>query len=225
MRFSVVVPLLNEKAQLVALLTHLRELESHGNCEIIVVDGGSTDGSVEMLQQSGLRLVYSARGRAVQMNAGAVMARGDWLLFLHADTRLANDALVSLEKNTERESVQWGRFDISIEGASWWFPLIAGMINLRSRLSGIATGDQAIFVRRSLFEASGGFPPQPLMEDIELSRRLLRKSRPYCLCQKAKTSGRRWQKFGVLRTVLLMWRLRFDYWRGVSAESLAKRYQ
>ncbi|WP_192879345.1 TIGR04283 family arsenosugar biosynthesis glycosyltransferase [Microbulbifer sp. A4B17] len=224
MQLSVIVPILNEKEQIAPLLRHLQDLQALEGCEVIVVDGGSTDGSVETLQPSGLQLVHAARGRAVQMNAGALVAKGYWLLFLHADSQLPREAFRSIS-GLEKENVHWGRFDIQIVGNSFWFPLIATLINLRSRFSGIATGDQAIFVRRSLFEAIGGFPAQPLMEDVELSCRLRSYYRPHCFWKKVKTSGRRWEKFGVLRTILLMWRLRFDYWRGVSAERLAKRYE
>ncbi|WP_445362279.1 TIGR04283 family arsenosugar biosynthesis glycosyltransferase [Microbulbifer sp. ANSA003] len=224
MQFSVIVPLLNEKEQIASLLDHLQQLNVQEDCEVIVVDGGSTDGSVEILEQSDLQLVHATRGRAVQMNAGALMAKGQWLVFLHADSRLPADALKSIT-NLEKENAHWGRFNIQIVGHSFWFPLIATLVNLRSRFSGIATGDQAIFVRRGLFEAIGGFPAQPLMEDIELSRRLRSYYWPCCSREKVETSGRRWEKYGVLRIILLMWRLRFDYWRGVSAESLAKRYE
>ncbi|WP_444930089.1 TIGR04283 family arsenosugar biosynthesis glycosyltransferase [Microbulbifer sp. SSSA002] len=222
-QFSVIVPLFNEAEQMAPLLQHLQALDAREDVEVIVVDGGSSDGSVEILESSGLALLHAARGRALQMNAGAQMAKGHWLLFLHADSRLPPQALKSIGE-LNRETAYWGRFDIQIEGRSFCFPLIAALINLRSRLSGIATGDQAIFVRRALFDSMGGFPAQPLMEDIELSRRLRRDYRPCCLRKKVTTSGRRWEKFGVVRTVLLMWRLRFDYWRGVPAESLAKRY-
>ncbi|MFA0811830.1 TIGR04283 family arsenosugar biosynthesis glycosyltransferase [Microbulbifer epialgicus] len=224
MQYSVVVPLLNEREQLPDLIVQLKELEASTSCEIILVDGGSTDGSVEIATKEGLQVISSLRGRASQMNAGAAVACGNWLLFLHADTRLPQDAL-SAVASAVAQGAEWGRFNIRIDGESFWFPLISTMINWRSRLSGIATGDQAIFVRRSLFEKIGGFARQPLMEDVELSRQLVKIARPYCLHQKVSTSGRRWQKFGVLRTVLLMWRLRFDYWRGVPAKSLAKRYE
>ncbi|WP_444919669.1 TIGR04283 family arsenosugar biosynthesis glycosyltransferase [Microbulbifer sp. CnH-101-G] len=224
MQYSVIVPLLNEREQLPKLVAQLKELVAYSSCEVILVDGGSSDGSAEMASAAGLKVIHSQRGRALQMNAGASVARGNWLLFLHADTRLPQGALSAIASASVREA-QWGRFNIRISGDSAWFPLISTMINWRSRLSGIATGDQAIFVRRDLFNNVGGYAPQPLMEDIELSRQLLKTARPHCLRQRATTSGRRWQKFGIWRTVLLMWRLRFDYWRGVSAECLAKRYE
>jgi rSAM/selenodomain-associated transferase 2 len=223
-QYSVIVPLLNEREQLPKLVAQLRELVAYSSCEIILVDGGSSDGSAEIAAAAGLRVIQSQRGRALQMNAGAAVACGSWLLFLHADTRLPQGALSAIASASVR-GAQWGRFNIRISGDSLWFPLISTMINWRSRLSGIATGDQAIFVRRSLFNEVGGYARQPLMEDIELSRQLLKIARPHCLRQRVTTSGRRWQKFGIWRTVLLMWRLRFDYWRGVPAECLAKRYE
>jgi rSAM/selenodomain-associated transferase 2 len=159
------------------------------------------------------------------MNTGAAAANGDGLLFLHADTQLpplgdelANAALADGER-------VWGRFDVRIEGRSLALRVIAWLMNLRSRLTGIATGDQAIFVTRVAFERVGGFPNQALMEDVELSRRLLRLSRPACLHAKAITSGRRWEQRGIWRTVMLMWRLRFDYWRGMPVNELARRYK
>jgi rSAM/selenodomain-associated transferase 2 len=157
------------------------------------------------------------------MNAGAALAKGDALLFLHADTELPAQALSVIELALRRR--RWGRFDVALAGRPWMLRLIAAMMNLRSRLTGIATGDQAIFVARAAFGAVGGFPDQPLMEDIELSRRLKRLGPPACLSDRVVTSGRRWENHGVWRTVLLMWRLRFDYWRGVPAERLALRYR
>ncbi|WP_444886919.1 TIGR04283 family arsenosugar biosynthesis glycosyltransferase [Microbulbifer sp. JMSA008] len=224
MQYSVIVPLLNEREQLPNLVAQLRELVAYSSCEIILVDGGSSDGSAEIAAAAGLRVIQSQRGRALQMNAGASVACGSWLLFLHADTRLPQGALSAIASASVR-GAQWGRFNIRISGDSLWFPLISTMVNWRSRLSGIATGDQVIFIRRSLFNEVGGYARQPLMEDIELSRQLLKIARPHCLRQRVTTSGRRWQKFGIWRTVLLMWRLRFDYWRGVPAECLAKRYE
>jgi rSAM/selenodomain-associated transferase 2 len=156
------------------------------------------------------------------MNAGAALATGDLLLFLHADTRLPQDAaaLVATALGTRT----WGRFDVRIAGRPWLLRGVAWMMNGRSRLTGIATGDQAIFVRRAVFAAVGGFPDQPLMEDIELSRRLKRRGPPACLRERVVTSGRRWEEQGLWRTILLVWRLRFDYWRGVPAQQLAVRY-
>jgi len=221
---SIVVPLLNERTQLPRLFEHLLPLRERPDCEVILVDGGSEDGSAELAAAAGFRVLTAKRGRGAQMNAGAAAAAGDTLLFLHADTRLPDGVLAQVSGALAR-GADWGRFDVRIGGDSIWFPLIGALINWRSRLTGIATGDQAMFVRRALFEQLGGFPPQPLMEDIELSRRLRRCARPACLRARAVTSGRRWQRYGVARTILLMWRLRFAYWRGVPPEVLARRYE
>jgi rSAM/selenodomain-associated transferase 2 len=158
------------------------------------------------------------------MNAGASAARGDVLLFLHADTRLPEDADRLVLDGLAASGHAWGRFDVQIEGRHLLFPVIAAMMNLRSRLTGIATGDQAIFVERSAFAAIGGFPDIALMEDIELSRRLKRLGRPSCLKPRVKTSGRRWEKHGVVRTILTMWRLRLAFFFGAAPAKLATSY-
>ena len=219
---AIVVPMLDEAATLPALLVHLAGWRARG-CEVVLVDGGSRDDSVEMARAAGFRVLIAERGRARQMNAGAQACGGAILLFLHADTRLpeAADAMVCAALAVQA----WGRFDVHIDGRPRMLRVVAALMNLRSRLSGIATGDQAIFVRREVFEALGGFPDQPLMEDIELSRRLLRVSRPACLRARVRTSGRRWEQRGVWRTIALMWRLRWAYWRGVPAERLAEAYR
>lgn len=219
---AIVVPMLDEAATLPALLVHLAGWRARG-CEVVLVDGGSRDDSVEMARAAGFRVLIAERGRARQMNAGAQACGGAILLFLHADTRLpeAADAMVCAALAVQA----WGRFDVHIDGRPRMLRVVAALMNLRSRLSGIATGDQAIFVRRDVFEAVGGFPDQPLMEDIELSCRLLRVSRPACLRARVRTSGRRWEQRGVWRTIALMWRLRWAYWRGVPAERLAEAYR
>ena len=219
---AIVVPMLDEAATLPALLVHLAGWRARG-CEVVLVDGGSRDDSVEMARAAGFRVLIAERGRARQMNAGAQACGRALLLFLHADTRLpeAADAMVRAALAVQA----WGRFDVQIDGRPRMLRVVAALMNLRSRLSGIATGDQAIFVRREVFEALGGFPDQPLMEDIELSRRLLRVSRPACLRARVRTSGRRWEQRGVWRTIVLMWRLRWAYWRGVPAERLAEAYR
>lgn len=158
------------------------------------------------------------------MNAGAQVAKGDVVMFLHADTLLPHQAN-TLVQNALRQGKRWGRFDVSITGNHWALPIVAFMMNTRSRLTGIATGDQAIFVQRCVFRQLGGFPDQPLMEDIALSARLREISRPACLAQRAITSGRRWETRGVWCTILLMWQLRWRYWRGESPQSLAQRYR
>lgn len=218
---SIVMPVLNESARIVEALEALAALRRCG-AEVIVVDGGSNDGTAELAAPLADRVIVSPRGRARQMNAGAVVAQGRMLLFLHADTRLPPDAHALVERTLAGHS--WGRFDVMLEGRSVWLRVIAAMMNLRSRLSGIATGDQAIFVTRAAFAAAGAYPDQPLMEDIELSKRLKHSGPPACLRARVTTSGRRWDTQGVWRTILLMWRLRFDYWRGVPAARLLAWY-
>lgn len=224
MRLSIIVPVLNEAQALPALLAHLSAWVQEG-CEVIIVDGGSDDGSQALVPCAGLALLRSSRGRARQMNAGAAQATGDVLLFLHADTQLPPGAAVLVAQALADGRRCWGRFDVCITGRHVMLRVVARMMNLRSRLSGIATGDQALFVSRSAFEAVGGFPDQALMEDIELSWRLRRVSRPACLRARVTTSGRRWETRGVWHTIVLMWRLRWAYWRGVPAERLAKAYR
>lgn len=224
MRLSVIVPMLNEAAVLPRLLPQLRALKRQG-CEVLLVDGGSDDDSPGLIAQAGLRVLASPRGRARQMNHGAAHAAGDLLLFLHADTRLPESALSAITQTLRSSNAVWGRFDVLIEGTHPMLRVVAAMMNLRSRWTGIATGDQAMFVTRAAFDTVGGFPDQPLMEDIELSRRLRRLSRPACIGQPVLTSGRRWESRGVWRTILLMWRLRWAYWRGAAADELAQRYR
>jgi len=221
LRLSIVVPVLNEAADIVVALAPLQALRGAGH-EVIVVDGGSTDATPDLAAPLADRVIAAPRGRARQMNAGSASASGDVLLFLHADTRLPEDALAVIEAAMRRHA--WGRFDVHIAGRSRWLPVIAALMNLRSRRTGIATGDQAIFVTRTAFDAAGGYPDQPLMEDIEFSKHLKRIGPPACLRERVTTSGRRWDQQGVWRTILLMWRLRFDYWRGVPAARLVTRY-
>jgi rSAM/selenodomain-associated transferase 2 len=224
MKLSVIVPVLNEAAHLEVSLRALQELRARG-AEVIVADGGSTDGTVRLALPLADQVLPAARGRASQMNAGAAVSRGEVLLFLHADTLLPDNADRLLLGAMAASGLCWGRFDVRISGRSHLFPLIASMMNLRSRLTGIATGDQGIFVRRRDFAAVGGFPAQPLMEDIAISVRLRRRSRPLCLRAAVTTSGRRWETRGAWRTVLLMWRLRLRYWLGVPPETLAEEYR
>jgi rSAM/selenodomain-associated transferase 2 len=217
-KLSIVLPALNEARVLGRTLASLSPLRARGH-EVIVADGGSTDATREIAAPLADRVLVAARGRASQMNAGAAAATGDVLLFLHADTELPADADKEiLERMTTR---CWGRFDVDIEGDSRLLGVVAFFMNLRSRLTGIATGDQAIFVRRADFP---GFPEIALMEDIALSKIMKRRSAPACLAARARTSGRRWERRGVLRTMVLMWRLRLAYWRGVAPDELARRY-
>jgi rSAM/selenodomain-associated transferase 2 len=220
---SIVVPVLNEAAGIEAALQALVPLRARG-VEVIVVDGGSSDASAQRAALLADHVLASARGRARQMNAGAAAARGELLLFLHADTRLPDAADALLHQAVARGAM-WGRFDVRIDGRPMLLRLVAALMNRRSRLTGIATGDQAMFVRRELFRRIGGFPDQPLMEDIELSRRLRALAPPCCLRQRVVTSGRRWETRGVWRTIFLMWRLRWRYWRGESAHALAEAYR
>jgi len=222
-RISVVIPVLKEADRIAATLAALAPLRARGH-EVIVVDGGSCDDTAALARGAADRVVSAPRGRAGQMNAGAALARGEVLIFLHADTRLPENADARILQGLAASGRAWGRFDVRIEGESRLLPMIAFFMNLRSRSTGIATGDQAIFVRRDAFERAGGFPPLELMEDIALSSSLKRISRPLCLADKAVTSGRRWERRGVLRTVLLMWRLRLKFFFGAAPASLARLY-
>ena len=220
---SIVVPVLNEAPSIVATLTALAPFRQRG-CEVIVVDGGSDDGTPDLAAPLASRVMAAPRGRAAQMNAGVAAARGDILIFLHADTRLPEDADRRVQEALAESDRIWGRFDVRIEGRHPLLPLIAWLMNARSRLSGIATGDQAMFVRRQAFESVGGFADIALMEDIDMSRRLKALSPPLCLRDKVATSSRRWERRGVLRTVLTMWRLRLAYFCGAAPAALARRY-
>lgn len=223
---SIVIPALNEAAGIEATLRALQPLRARG-VELVLADGGSGDGTAALARTWVDVVADAPRGRALQMNAGAALARAEVLLFLHADTRLPPLADV-LVLQAVASGACWGRFDVRIEGRPWVLRVVATLMNLRSRASGIATGDQAIFVRRSLFEQLGGYADQPLMEDIDLCRRLKAlpaAGAPACLRDRVATSGRRWQKHGVWRTIVLMWRLRWRYWRGVPAAQLAEAYR
>ena len=221
---DIVVPVLNEAAGWPGVQRQLTALAACVDVKVWVVDGGSHDGTATLADQSGLAVLHSQSGRARQMNTGAAQALGEVLLFLHADTTLPDHWLDAMRAGLDTGAV-WGRFDVTIEGQSPMLKVVAFLMNWRSRLSGIATGDQALFMRRSAFDAVRGFPDQPLMEDIEISKRLLRLSRPACLRARVATSGRRWDSRGVWRTIFLMWRLRFAYWRGHSATDLARAYR
>ncbi|MFT6030664.1 MAG: rSAM/selenodomain-associated transferase 2 [Oleiphilaceae bacterium] len=224
MNISIIVPLLNEAAQLPDLLAHLLECKRAG-CEIILVDGGSSDQSPEQAEALGFTVLRSEKGRAIQMNAGAKSAKGDVLVFLHADTRLPENADQIIKHVLEDDDSHWGRFNVNITGQAFMFKVIAWFMNNRSRLSSIVTGDQTIFIRKTLFEQIGGFPVQALMEDIEFSKRLKIISKPVSLTDKVITSGRRWEQKGIWLTIYLMWSIRFAYWRGASAKELAIKYR
>ena len=220
---SIIVPCLNEAEGIGQALAALAPLRARA-AEVIVVDGGSSDGTVERAASLADRVIGAPRGRASQMNAGAARARGEILLFLHADTRLPDSADALIVEGLKRSRRGWGRFDVVISGGNPLLPVVALLMNVRSRLTGIATGDQAIFVTRSLFTAAGGYPEIALMEDIAFSKRLKRFGRPLCLRHRLVASGRRWEKHGVVRTILLMWRLRLAFWLGADPGKLAVRY-
>ncbi len=219
---SIVLPVLNEAPGIVAALQALAPLRTR-SVEVIVVDGDSADRSAELAAPWADQVLRALRGRASQMNVGAAAARGGALIFLHADSRLPEDA-DRLVAQAMACGHHWGRFDVEIEGMSAWLPVVAALMNRRSRLTGIATGDQAVFVTREVFAAVGGFPDIPLMEDVELSRRLLRTGRPACLAARVTTSGRRWEAHGVWRTILRMWWLRLRYFLGADPQRLAVEY-
>jgi rSAM/selenodomain-associated transferase 2 len=220
-RLTIVVPVLNEAAIIVDALTALAPLRDRG-AEIIVADGGSSDGTSDLARPFADRVIAAPRGRGAPMNAGAALGGGDAFLFLHADTALPENADHLIAAALARRA--WGRFDLRIAGRHPFLAVVAHMINWRSRITGVATGDQAIFVGREAFLTIGGFPDLPLMEDIAISRRLKRLCRPFCIAVPVVTSGRRWEHHGVVRTIVLMWRLRLAYYFGAEPARLALRY-
>ena len=222
-KLSIIVPVLNEGEGIAAALDALSDLRSLGS-EVIVVDGGSRDATIQRARLRADCVIAAPRGRASQMNAGAAKARGDVLLFLHADTRLPRAAEHVILDGLARSGRVWGRFNVRIEGRSPLLLIVGWLMDVRSRLTGIATGDQAIFVRRDAFESVGGFVEIPLMEDITLSKRLKRVSRPLCVRERVVSSGRRWEQNGVLATILLMWRLRLAFFLGADPKELARQY-
>jgi rSAM/selenodomain-associated transferase 2 len=230
MKLSVVMPVLDEATGIGTALAALAPYRRRG-VEIIVVDGGSSDRTLELARPLADRVIAAPRGRAIQMNAGAAVAGGDGLLFLHADTRLPDGAdrlVIDGLSHSGRAfgrtfDCTWGRFDVRIDGGGL-LGLIAFTMNWRSRLTGIATGDQAMFVTAAAFKAAGGFPPIALMEDVALSARLKRTGKPLALRARVTTSARRWRKHGTLRTLLLMWRLRLAYFLGADPAKLARDY-
>lgn len=231
MNLAIIMPVLNEADTIAGALDALEPARVAG-AEVIVVDGGSGDRTREIAARRGARAIDAGRGRATQMNAGAAATRAETLIFLHADTRLPDGAIDMVRAAVDAGGDvggpagghAWGRFDVRIAGAGPPLALVAALMNLRSRLTGIATGDQAMFMTRAAFAAVGGFPEIALMEDVEMSRRLRRLSRPLCLRARVTTSGRRWEKNGVWRTIMLMWRLRLAYWLGADPNALARRY-
>jgi rSAM/selenodomain-associated transferase 2 len=220
---SIIIPTLNEGHSIARTLESLQPLRARGH-EIIVVDGGSEDATVSLCRPLADRLIHAQRGRARQMNAGAVTARGDIFVFLHADTRLPNSADRMIVKVLSKNACQWGRFDVRLSGRNVLFKIISALMNVRSRVTGIATGDQTIFVRRNAFERIGRFPDIPLMEDVAISKALRRVSRPGCIRRKSTTSSRRWKQCGIGRTIIKMWVLRLRYALGADPADLARAY-
>jgi rSAM/selenodomain-associated transferase 2 len=233
-RISIIIPALDDAEAIGRTLLSLAPLRARG-VEVIVASLASASRAAEW-SESDTRVrrghqecsrwplaSLASASRAAQMNAAAAAAGGDVLLFLHADTVLPPDADAMIAEGLRDATWQWGRFDVRIEGRSLWLPLVAFMMNWRSLATGIATGEQAIFVRREVFTAVGGFPDLPLLEDIALSKRLKRVSRPLCLAVRATIPGRRWDRDGALRTILRTWRLRLAYFFGAEPAALAPR--
>jgi rSAM/selenodomain-associated transferase 2 len=220
---SIVIPVLNDATALRRLLDDFDAL-GVTDVERIVVDGGSSDASLTIAGQRAARALSAPRGRATQLAAGVTAARGDWLWLLHADSRIDAAVWAALERAITMPNVSWGRFDVRLDDPHPAFRMIETLMNVRSRLTGICTGDQGIFVRRRLLEAIGGIPIQPLMEDIELSKRLRRLAPPLCIRTRLTAAARRWRAHGIVNTVLLMWRLRLAYFFGAAPAALARRY-
>lgn len=220
---SIVLPVLNEAAHIVACLEALQPLRSQ-HCELIIADGGSRDQTVAFAEPLADRVIISPKGRAAQMNTGAQQASNAILWFLHADSQPPPAAANLIRIALSDPHRHWGRFDVRLSGRQSGLRVVETLMNVRSRLTGIATGDQGIFVRRERFEQIGGYPPIALMEDIALSRSLKRHSQPVCLRQPLMTSSRRWERDGIARTILLMWRLRLAYFLGVDPARLARIY-
>ena len=222
-RISIVIPALNEAGCITRTLDKLQAMRRRGH-ELIVVDGGSTDNTLAVSEALADQLIQSPQGRASQMRAGAAAANGSVIWFLHADTVPVNNADVLILSALEQHESRWGRFDVLFSSDRLVFKMIALLMNYRSRLSGIATGDQGIFIARTLYEQVGGIPDIPLMEDIALSRILKHYSRPFVINQKLTSSPRRWEKYGIAKTILKMWGLRFAYFVGIDPVLLAKYY-
>ena len=220
---SIIIPCLNEADGIVDALNALAPMRARG-VEVVVVDCGSSDRTCALAQPLADQIIQAPRGRALQMNAGAAHAHGDLLLFLHADCRLPAQADGLVTDGLNRAQKTWGRFDVELQGSNPLFRVVGALMNLRSRLTGISTGDQGLFVTRTLFEAAGKFPVIALMEDVAFTKQLKRYGRPLNLRHRMRVSGRRWEKHGVLRTVFLMWRLRWLYWLGTNPDKLAQYY-
>jgi rSAM/selenodomain-associated transferase 2 len=222
-KISIIIPVRNEAESIGRLLCMLQSYRDHGH-EVIVVDGGSDDDTVVIAKSLADSVLQTSPGRSHQMNAGSNEAKGEVLWFLHADSELPERADELIIDAVTTGTFTWGRFDIRLSGRRTLLRVVEKMMNLRSRLTGIATGDQGIFISRKLFEQVGGYPEQLLMEDIALCRELKKYQSPVSLREKMVTSSRRWEQNGVLRTILLMWVLRAAYYFGVPADKLALRY-
>jgi rSAM/selenodomain-associated transferase 2 len=222
-KLSIVIPVLDDAPALTRLLEQIRALWAN-DVEVLVVDGGSRDGSAAVAARCGATLLTAPRGRARQLATGVAAARGDWLWLLHADSSVPVSVAASLDRVLAAGVPAWGRFDVRLSGADWRLRWVESLMNLRSRVTGIATGDQAMFAHRALLDAAGGVPDLPLMEDVELSRRLKRIAAPLCLRERIVTSSRRWERDGVFRTILLMWRLRLLYALGADPRRLHRAY-
>jgi len=223
MKISIIIPVINEEKAIRAQLSRLQVFRDTGH-EVIVVDGGSEDASRSLAEMGADQFVLSEKGRATQMNAGARVATGDLLLFLHADTELPEDSIGILNRSVSDNEIAWGRFNVRLSGRHVMFRVIETLMNWRSRLTGIATGDQAIFITKTLFDQAGGFIDIKLMEDIELCARLKKLAKPICLGERVTTSSRRWEKSGIFSTILFMWHLRLAYWLGVDPDRLVQKY-
>ena len=223
MKISIIIPVRDEAENVGRLLCTLQAYRDRGH-EVIVVDGGSEDDTVAIAKSLADTVLQTAAGRSHQMNAGSVEASGELLWFLHADSELPERADNLIIHAVTTGTFTWGRFDVQLSGRQKLLRIVEKMMNLRSRLTGIATGDQGIFISRKLFEQVGGYPDQLLMEDIALCKELKKYQSPVTVHEKMVTSSRRWEQNGVLRTVFLMWLLRAAYYFGVPADKLAIRY-
>ena len=221
-KISIIIPVLNEAPTIQSFLQNLQPLRQRGH-ELILVDGKSQDGTAALARSLVDRMMTSEKGRARQQELGAKMATGQVLLFLHADTELPELADQIILQSLSKGSF-WGRFNVRLSGSQWLFRVIEILMNWRSCLTGIATGDQAIFISTVLYNDIGGVPQIELMEDIEMSKRLVKLAKPACLKSTVVTSSRRWEQKGVLRTILFMWNMRLQYFFGVKPEQLVKKY-
>jgi len=219
---TIIIPVLDDAPVLARLLADLGNLA--GEAEVVVVDGGSRDDSVNVARARGATILTSQRGRARQLRTGVEHTGRPWIWMLHADSRVDAEAVAAIAEVIAEGRPAWGRFDVRLSGRHRLLRVVETMMNVRSCTTGICTGDQGMFVHRALLDGVGGVPDQQLMEDIELSKRLKRLERPRCLHARLETSSRRWEARGVLRTVLLMWRLRIAYFLGVPADRLSRIY-